>query len=126
MVSIEIPGIEYLVAVYGSLKSGRHNHGYLRTAKFVGRFRTAPEYTMIDLGAYPAILPGGSTAIDVEIYAVDADTIKALDTLEEHPDHFRRTPVSIANRNVFIYVLNERGMPGAQRRKRRIIESGCW
>lgn len=126
MVSIEIPGIEYRVAVYGSLKSGRHNHGYLRTAKFVGCFRTAPEYTMIDLGAYPAILPGGSTAIEVEIYAVDEETIKAVDTLEEHPDRFRRTPVKIANMNVFIYVLNERGMRGVRPLNRRIIESGCW
>ncbi len=126
MDSTAIPRIEHRVAVYGSLKSDRHNHRYLRTAKFVGRLRTAPRYTMIDLGAYPAIIPGGNTAIEVEIYAVDAHTLNALDRLEEHPDRFRRTQVSLATMDVFIYVLNERRMQGLQYLKRRIIESGCW
>ncbi|MGH8548388.1 MAG: gamma-glutamylcyclotransferase family protein [Methylococcales bacterium] len=126
MISTKGRVLEYRIAVYGSLKAGRHNHRYLETARFIGRFHTTPDYTMIDLGPYPAIIPDGSTAIEVEVYAVDAETLGAVDELEEHPDFYRRIRVKIANRYVFIYVLTERGIRGIKNPRRRIIESGRW
>ncbi|MCI0654301.1 MAG: gamma-glutamylcyclotransferase [Methylococcaceae bacterium] len=118
--------VEHRVAVYGSLKGGRYNHRYLSAATLIGRFHTAPEYTMINLGAYPAIIPDGSTAIEVEVYAVDSDTLRALDKLEEHPHCYRRTSVNIASMDVFIYILTNRETRGIKNVKRRIIESGSW
>ncbi|MGH8477836.1 MAG: gamma-glutamylcyclotransferase family protein [Methylococcales bacterium] len=122
----ESPIIAHLVAVYGSLKAGCYNHRYLRTATFIGRFHTSPEYTMINLGAYPAIISDGNTAIEVEVYAVDSDTLRALDELEEHPDCYRRTRVNIANMDVFIYILTKRSLRDFKNLKHRIVESGHW
>lgn len=122
----ENPNTGYRVAVYGSLKAGRHNHGYLKTARFIGRFRTPPEYTMIDLGPYPAVIPEGHTAIEVEIYEVGSDTLKSLDELEEHPESYRRTLIKIANMEVFIYLLTRKGLRDVQKLRCPIIESGRW
>lgn len=114
------------VAVYGSLKTGHYNHAYLKKAHFIGTFHTAPEYTMIDLGAYPAIIADGKTQIEVEIYEVDPDTLTALDELEEHPDCFMRTLIRIEDMEVFIYVLNPEQVRGMHHLSHRIIESGRW
>ncbi|MGR9107227.1 MAG: gamma-glutamylcyclotransferase family protein [Gammaproteobacteria bacterium] len=118
--------LEHRVAVYGSLKAGRHNHGYLRKARLIGRYQTAAEYTMIDLGAYPAIIPNGNTAIEVEIYRVDAATLEALDKLEEHPDCYRRVLVKIANMDAYLYVLTEREIRRIKNIRDRIVRSGRW
>jgi gamma-glutamylcyclotransferase (GGCT)/AIG2-like uncharacterized protein YtfP len=40
---------------------------------------------MHDLGAFPAIVPGGATPIAGEVYELDADTLRALDHLEGYP-----------------------------------------
>ncbi|MGH8474745.1 MAG: gamma-glutamylcyclotransferase family protein [Methylococcales bacterium] len=126
MPSTESCGQEYRVAVYGSLKAGRHNDHYLRTATLVARSKTAPEYTMIDVGPYPAIIPAGDTPIEVEVYAVDSDTLKALDELEDHPDRYLRSLIRIENLDAYIYILTKQGMRGIPNGKQRIIETGCW
>ena len=64
----------FLLAVYGSLKSqdgGYFNSWRLRGSKYLGDIKTEAEYTMVDLGGYPAILPNGETAVHCEVYKVN-------------------------------------------------------
>lgn len=80
-----------LVFVYGTLRRGCGNHDLLTGARFVATGRTVEQLTMVDLGAFPAVVPFcGSTPIVGEIYEVDAATLERLDRLEGYPHHYDR------------------------------------
>ncbi len=79
--------------VYGSLLSGEGNHGRLGASRLIGEARTEPRYTLVSLGAFPALLGGGTTSVAGEVYDVDADTLVALDAFEGHPRFYRRERV---------------------------------
>lgn len=83
------------VFVYGTLLPGEGNHELLRGARRVGPARTLPRYRLHDLGAYPALVAGGATAVVGEVWEVDDVTLAALDRLEDHPDYYRREPVAL-------------------------------
>jgi gamma-glutamylaminecyclotransferase len=85
-----------LVFVYGSLLRGESNHRVLGGARLVARAITAPRYTLIDLGAFPAILDHGTTSIRGEVYRCDAETLVRLDRLEGHPRFYERRDVVLA------------------------------
>lgn len=79
-----------LVFVYGSLLRGESNHRVLGGARLVAHAITAPRYTLIDLGAFPAMLDRGNTPIRGEVYRCDAETLARLDRLEGHPRFYER------------------------------------
>lgn len=79
------------VFVYGTLMRGEPNHRFLARAAFVRGARTLPRFKMISLGGCPAIVSGGGTAIEGELYDVDSETLAHLDRLEGHPRFYRRT-----------------------------------
>lgn len=81
--------------VYGSLLRGEDNHAELSGARFVAEARTAARYTLVDLGPYPALVEGGSAAIEGELYEVGAELLAALDAFEGHPDEYLRSPVAL-------------------------------
>lgn len=85
------------IFVYGTLLAGEANHGELRGARRCGAGRTAARYTLYDLGGYPGLVAGGTTAIVGEIYDVDAATLARLDLLEEHPTLYVRAPIALAD-----------------------------
>jgi len=68
--------------VYGSLKRDLENHHVLAGAQFVGEYRTAPLYRLFDLGAYPALSPGGESPIVGELYLVSGALLRRLDAFE--------------------------------------------
>lgn len=75
------------VFVYGTLLSGFGNHRLLRgRATPCGSARTRDAYTMIDLGAFPAVLsrclPRYAAPVRGEVYECDADVLADLDRLE--------------------------------------------
>jgi len=113
------------VAVYGTLKRGQENHCVLAGSQFLGIDRLA-RIVLYDLGAYPAARLGESSGIEVEVYAVESETLKALDRLEEYdPLHeegslYRRTVIASAFGNVWIYLYNGT-LAG-----RRPIKQGSW
>ena len=76
----------FLVAVYGSLMQGLHNHTYLEDSKLKGTFVTEPIYTLIDLGSYPGLYENGTTSINMEVYEVDEHTLANLDILEGYDE----------------------------------------
>ncbi len=117
------PSAEHtLIFVYGSLLRGESNHGVLGGGRLVSIAVTAPRYTLIDLGAFPAMLDCGRTSIHGEVYRCDAATLARLDRLEGHPRFYERRDVALARgpRGAQGYFLVS-ARPGAQP-----IASGDW
>ena len=112
----------HLCFVYGSLLRGEANHRLLQRARFVRAARTSPVFTMVDLGAFPGILAGGTTAIAGEVYEVDEDTLRALDRLEGHPTFYRRHEVELDDRSFASAYL----LPAPRLRSFPAVTSGSW
>lgn len=103
----------FLVAVYGSLMKGLHNHRYLEDSKLIGSFVTEPIYTLIDLGHYPGLYEDGTTSINMEVYEVDEHTLADIDNLEgfNEDNHFIsmyiRKTISTPFGKAFGYIYND-------------------
>lgn len=111
------------VFVYGTLRRGEHNHRLLESARFVGEGHTPPSFTLRDLGAYPALVDGGSTRVVGEIYEVEGVTLSALDRLEDHPRLYRREQIALDDgERVEAYLLPADRAWG----RFQNIESGDW
>lgn len=111
-----------LVFVYGSLRRGECNHRVLAGARMIAAAQTSPRFRLVDLGAYPALLAGGATAVLGEVYEVDGETLERLDRLEGHPTFYRREPMVLDNDQiayVYVFVGN---VPG----RAREVPSGDW
>lgn len=113
-----------LLFVYGTLRRGADNHAELSGAQFSCAARTAAAYELVDLGGYPAVIEGGNTAVEGEIYEVDAALLQRLDEFEEAPHLYERKLVSMAldsAQPVEAYVMRPERVRDAPR-----IESGDW
>ena len=110
------------VFLYGTLLSGEPNHHLLADAPLVGEARTEPAFELVSFGAFPAMVPGGGTAVSGQVYEVDARTLNALDRLEGHPRFYRRRAVRLDDGGeVLAYLLTP-----DQARGRPRITSGDW
>lgn len=115
------------VFVYGTLMQDQPNAHLLADAWFGGFARTKPDYTMLHLGGFPAIIPapeGHGVGVYGEVYEVDRDTLARLDQLEGVPHFYRRETITLeCDVEAFVYVLNtdDRYIEG-----RPVIESGDW
>lgn len=110
------------VFVYGTLLSGEPNHRLLAGAELVGEACTEPEFDLVSLGAFPAMVPGGGTAVAGEVYEVNRATLDDLDRLEGHPRFYRRHAVRLHDGGeVLAYLLTP-----DQARGRPRITSGDW
>lgn len=108
--------------VYGSLRRGEPNHVFLERSTRLGDSSTRPGFTLFDLGAYPAMVRGGGRAVMGELYAIDDETLVAIDRLEGYPTYYDRIRVELANGlDALAYILAHEQMPRA-----RVIESGDW
>ncbi len=108
--------------VYGSLLSGESHAARLGGSRLVGPARTVARYTLVDLGAYPALLEGGTTSVSGEVYEVDSATLAALDEFEGHPVDYRRQSVNLLGEDSAEAYVRPRGQgpPG------RVVASGSW
>lgn len=99
------------IAVYGTLKKGESNHILLGDSELLGTGRTLPGYYMLDLGHYPAIIPGNHR-IKVEVYEVSESVLARLDRLEGHPSYYKRleVPIELGEEEVLaeIYILQKK------------------
>ena len=112
------------IFVYGTLLTGFGNwERFLKDkAYYRGLGETLPVYTMLNLGSFPGVIEGGSTAIKGEIFEVDAQTLARLDRLEGHPNFYRRTPITLADgRPVEIYISNR-----SDTQHYTVVTSGSW
>lgn len=89
------------VFVYGSLKRDYYNHSVMERCggKFVDEATISGSgYTLVDLGSYPGVILGpdntGKTKeVHGEVYEVPLEGLRGLDTLEGHPNYYKRFKV---------------------------------
>lgn len=101
------------VFVYGSLRKGQGNHGWLvrHKARLLGNAVYPRGHAkMVSLGAYPALVADlMGPDIHGEVYEVTRDGLRALDKLEGTPDFYRRVKVRVyqgaEELRVWTYVL---------------------
>lgn len=91
-----------LVFVYGTLMSGEYNNTLMSGSTMLGTYTTPPEYTMVDLGSFPGVVKGGTTAITGEVWEVEDLTI--LDSLEGHPDFYCREIIDTDFGQAWMYI----------------------
>lgn len=109
------------VFVYGTLKRREANARLLTDARFLGTASTVPSFRLLDLGAFPALVEGGSVAVHGELYDIDADGLRRLDLLEGHPDFYRRTNLALADGSraqAYLLLAPRDGTPE--------VEGGTW
>lgn len=77
------------VFVYGTLKSSGSVRGMMSLvndetdAEIIGKTKTTyPDYNMMDLGAFPGVVDGGTKHIQGEVYKVNAEMMAMLDGIE--------------------------------------------
>ena len=114
-----------LIAVYGSLRKNMGNDHLLSTSKYLGEFKTKPEFSLYSLGYYPGLKTNGNTSVTMEVYAVDDTVAERIDRLEGYTPNGNNTfydkiPIETpyGEANVYIYVNN---IP-----EERLVESGNW
>lgn len=110
------------LAVYGILRmnAGRLSC-FMEDANFLGKTKTEPEFTMYG-GGCPVVCPGGITAITVEVYDVDEDTMKGTDRLEGYPHHYDRMEIDTKYGKAWMYFQQ----PYSLLSNNRIIKTGDW
>ena len=108
------------VFVYGTLRKGEVNHHLLHGAELSGEHMTRPQYRMLNLGAYPGVVEGGTTAICGEIYRVSRMQFVHLDRLEAYPALYNRKLIPTQWGRAWIYLYR------GNRNARPVIPSGNW
>lgn len=83
--------------VYGTLMRDQHHHATIASGRFLGKARTLPAFDFVLIDYFPALIPGGSRAVEGELYEVDAATLAALDLLEEVPTFYVRERITLAD-----------------------------
>ena len=73
------------IFVYGTLKRGLSNHGWMSGQEFIGEAATAPLYRMVDCGGYPGMFPVtlDGCSIRGEVWSVNESGRIKLDELED-------------------------------------------
>lgn len=108
--------------VYGTEMAGEREHALLQGADLLGEVRTAPSYTLVDLGPYPALLGRGTASIAGELYLIDRKLRFALDVKREVPVLFHRITVVLGDgTQAEAYAMKDEQVRG----KRRLAH-GDW
>jgi gamma-glutamylcyclotransferase (GGCT)/AIG2-like uncharacterized protein YtfP len=81
--------------VYGTLMKGEQHQSELADALFMGPAQTLPEYDLMQIDYYPAMVSDGGLRIHGEVYEVDDAQLAKLDTFEEVPGEFVRERISL-------------------------------
>lgn len=123
-----------LVGVYGSLRKGFHNHSLLSGCKLLGTVKTEPIFNLYSLGGFPGLLPGGTTAVTLEVYLVkNISTQQSLDRLEgyrseeyndpgnPHANFYNKMTIDTEFGETVIYIYNNTSIS-----EDRLIPSGDW
>jgi gamma-glutamylcyclotransferase (GGCT)/AIG2-like uncharacterized protein YtfP len=85
--------------VYGTLKRGGSNHGFIAGQRFVADARTVAGFRLYELDGYPGMVadPADTDGVTGELWAVDERCLRALDEFEGvHEGLYRRAPVALA------------------------------
>ena len=118
-----------LVAVYGTLKNGFHNHCALGNSKFLGEIQTDSKFTMRSAGGFPFVENKGNSSIKVEIYEVtsakDSENINRLEGFNGIKSDSRNTFYDVVEietiygtADMFVAACDVSDLP--------IVKDGCW
>lgn len=111
-----------LLFVYGLLMKGESEHSLLSAAEFLGEATTKPAFTLVDLGVYPALVVGGTTAVFGELYGMSTQVRFVLDVRHQCPALFQRVRVTLADGAlVDAYVMRDEQVRGKRR-----LKHGDW
>ena len=113
---------EYQLFDYGSLLPGERDYDLLHSAVHLGSACTPPEYYLVELNAFPALVHGGRLEVRGELYRIDAQTLQHIDARKEHPILFQRQTITLANGESALAYL----MSLDQVRGRRRLRVGDW
>jgi gamma-glutamylcyclotransferase (GGCT)/AIG2-like uncharacterized protein YtfP len=97
-----------LVAVYGSLRKGLHNHGLLAQSPQLGT-DTAQGFKMYSMGGFPFITHEDATpedTITIEVYEVTPIEMRRLDRLEGYPSFYNRELIDTKFGKAWIYFID--------------------
>ncbi len=112
------PAARTLVFVYGTLKRGGSNHGWLDGQTYVGDARTVPGFRLYVVADYPGLVatPEDQVGVTGEVWSVDTAALARLDELEGVAEKlYRRAPLPLlapfAEQTVegYYYLRNIRG-----------------
>ena len=87
-----------IIFVYGTLRSGFHNHSLLYNSKLIGKGKTKDKYALYSFGV-PFLVNEPVTQVIGEVYSVSDKTLKHIDSLEMHPNWYKRKLISIMVNN---------------------------
>ena len=84
-----------LVFVYGTLRKNLGWHHLLKNSEFISNATTKEKYTMY-ANSIPYVKESEKLSqIKGEIYLVDKETLKDLDSLENHPNWYFRKEIEV-------------------------------
>jgi gamma-glutamylaminecyclotransferase len=113
---------EYLLFVYGTLMSGEPEHARLAGARPLGPAATGPAFDLVDLGVEPALVPGGTTRVVGELYALSPAQLAPVDVHHGHPLRYRRGAITLDDGRV----VEAHQLSPDQTRGRRRLRGGDW
>lgn len=109
--------------VYGTLKRGGSNHGFLSDSKFVCHHELSG-FQLVDLGyGFPYMVIGNGSVLG-EVYEINQDTLIKIDSLEGHPHHYKRYLTNFNGQVAEMYYYLSRFNTAP--REATIIEDGYW
>lgn len=82
------------VACYGTLRPGFGNNRLLVDSEHIGTGKTVEKYTLRASGI-PFVSKDPLHNVVVDVYKVDEPTLKNLDSLEGHPEWYKREQIGI-------------------------------
>lgn len=91
--------VRHSLFVYGTLKKGGSNHGFMAEQRFLGEAHSDPGFSLIDLGDFPGLVPCDDDQAGVvgEVWSVDQACLTALDQLEGVDEGlYRRAPIHLS------------------------------
>ena len=81
------------VACYGTLRPGFGNNRLLVDSEHIGTGKTIEKYTLRASGI-PFVSKDPLHSVVVDVYKVDEPTLKNLDSLEGHPEWYKREQIA--------------------------------
>lgn len=97
-----------LIAVYGSLRKGCGNNVILSDSKLLGTDIIDITFNMVDLGAFPALVPSNTAnKILIEVYEVTDEVYKRVERLEGYPSFYDRLTINTKYGDADIYFINK-------------------
>jgi len=115
-----------LFFVYGTLRNGYGNNRLLEDEEFIGEAITANKYTMMASGIPYVFKMPETSFIEGELWQVKKESIPNIDSLEGHPNWYRREliKVNIGKQQFDAWIYFMQGKANINHPQQTLIENG--